>query len=84
MEIVRSIKYVDQVIPSEKEDSDVYLKGIVKYDYLFVGSDYKGSERFNRYEKIFAETEVKIIYFPYTQGTSSSQLREALSAISKK
>lgn len=80
-EIIKSIKYVDQVIPSEKEDCDVYLKGIVKYDYLFVGSDYKGTERFNRYEQIFADKGVKIIYFPYTQGTSSSQLREALSAI---
>lgn len=82
-EIVKSIKYVDEVIPSEKEDCDVYLKGIVKYDYLFVGSDYKGTERFNRYEQIFADKDVKIIYFPYTQGTSSSQLREALSAIRK-
>ncbi|MBR1514873.1 MAG: SDR family NAD(P)-dependent oxidoreductase [Bacteroidales bacterium] len=82
-EIVRSIKYVDKVIPSEREDCDVYLKGIVKYDYLFVGSDYKGTERFNRYEQIFADKGVKIIYFPYTQGTSSSQLREALTAIRK-
>lgn len=80
-EIVRNIKYVDQVIPSEREDCDVYLKGIVKYDYLFVGSDYKGTERFNRYEQIFADKGVKIIYFPYTQDTSSSQLRNALSAI---
>lgn len=80
-EIIRSIKYVDQVIPSEREDCDVYLKGIVKYDYLFVGSDYKGTERFNRYEEIFADKGVEIVYFPYTQGTSSSQLREALSAI---
>ena len=78
MDIVRSIKYVDKVIPSEKEDCDVYLKGIVKYDYLFVGSDYKGSERFNRYEQIFAGTDVKIVYFPYTTGTSSTQLRDAL------
>ena len=43
--------------------------------------DYKGTERFNRYEQIFENTDVKIIYFPYTQGTSSSQLRNALSAI---
>ncbi|MBR6272355.1 MAG: SDR family NAD(P)-dependent oxidoreductase [Bacteroidales bacterium] len=78
MDIVRSIKFVDEVIPSEKEDCDVYLKGIVKYDYLFVGSDYKGSERFNKYEQIFADTDVKIIYFPYTTGTSSTQLRDAL------
>lgn len=81
MDIVRNIKYVDKVIPSEKEDCDVYLKGIVKYDYLFVGSDYKGSERFNRYEQIFKDTNVKIVYFPYTKGTSSTQLRDALTYI---
>jgi glycerol-3-phosphate cytidylyltransferase len=83
VEIVKNIKYVDKVIPSEKEDCDIYLKGIVKYDYLFVGSDYQGTERFNRYEQIFADKGVKIIYFPYTQGTSSSQLRKALASIGR-
>lgn len=77
-DIVRNIKFVDKVIESEKEDSDVYTKGIVKYDILFVGSDYKGTERFNRYEKYFATRNVRIIYFPYTQGTSSTQLRKAI------
>ena len=80
-EIVRNIKYVDKVILSEPEDDDIYRKGILKYDYLFVGSDYKGSERFNRYESYFADKDVKIIYFPYTQGTSSTQLRDALDNI---
>lgn len=83
-EIVRSIKYVDKVILSEPEDDDIYKKGILKYDYLFVGSDYKGSERFNRYESYFADKDVKIIYFPYTQGTSSTQLREALDNINNR
>lgn len=78
VDIVRNIKYVDEVIQSEPEDSDVYTKGIVKYDYLFVGSDYKGTERFNRYEAYFADKDVEIIYFPYTQGTSSTQLRDYL------
>ena len=82
-DIVRNIKYVDSVIQSETEDDDVYKKGIVKYDYLFVGSDYKGSERFNRYEVYFADKKVQIVYFPYTKGTSSTQLREALDALNK-
>lgn len=84
MEILRSIKYVDDVIESEREDSDVYTKGIVKYDRLFVGSDYKGTERFNRYEEYFKDKGVEIVYFPYTTGTSSTQLRDALSVMSKK
>lgn len=78
VDIVRNIKYVDKVIASEPEDSDVWAKGIVKYDFLFVGSDYKGSERFNRYEEYFKDKGVEIVYFPYTQGTSSTQLRKAL------
>ena len=80
MEVVRNIKWVDEVIPSMREDSDIYKCGVVKYDYLFVGSDYKGSERFNRYEEYFADKGVKIIYFPYTQGTSSSQIRDLINA----
>ena len=45
---------------------------------LFVGSDYKGSERFNRYEEYFKDKGVDIIYFPYTQGTSSTQIRNSI------
>ena len=84
VEIIRSIGYVDKVIPSEPEDCDIYIKDIVKYDRLFVGSDYKGTERFNRYEAFFADKDVEIVYFPYTQGTSSTQLRDALAMISRK
>lgn len=83
MEIVRSIKWVDQVVLSMREDSDVYKTGLVKYDFLFVGSDYKGTERFNRYEEYFADKGVKIIYFPYTKGTSSTQIRNLIIAKQK-
>ncbi|MCQ2073668.1 MAG: SDR family NAD(P)-dependent oxidoreductase [Bacteroidaceae bacterium] len=83
-DILRNIKYVDKVIQSLPEDDEIYRQGIVKYDCLFVGSDYKGTERFNRYEAYFADKNVRIIYFPYTQGTSSTRLRNALDAISEK
>ena len=83
MEIVRSIKWVDQVVLSMREDSDVYKTGLVKYDFLFVGSDYKGTERFNRYEEYFADKGVKIVYFPYTKGTSSTQIRNLIIAKQK-
>ena len=76
--IVASIKYVDKAIKSYREDAQAWE--VYHYDKLFVGSDYKGSERFNRYEEYFKDKGVDIIYFPYTKGTSSTQLREALSA----
>ena len=76
MEIVRSIRYVDEVVVTLDEDDAMYE--LYPYDYLFVGSDYKGTERFNRYERELTPLGVQIIYFPYTQGTSSTQLREVL------
>lgn len=76
--IVAAISYTDKVIEACREDSDIYKKGIVKYDYLFVGSDYKGTERFRLYEDYFKDKGVEIVYFPYTKGTSSTQLREII------
>lgn len=83
MRIVGNLKWVDKVIPSMREDCDIYKTGVIKYDFLFVGSDYKGTERFNRYEDYFADKGVKIIYFPYTKGTSSTQIREVITSKSK-
>lgn len=74
--IVGSCKYVDRVVDSCREDCDAWE--LWHYNRLFVGSDYKGSERFNRYESFFSDKGVEIIYFPYTQTTSSTQLREKL------
>lgn len=76
MEIVRGIKYVDQVIECSQSDLDAYDD--IKYDFLFVGSDYEGTERFNYYEKVLGPLGVKIIYFPYTKEVSSTQLRQKL------
>ena len=81
MAILESIRYVDKVVVTLDEDDAMYE--LYPYDYLFVGSDYKGTERFNRYEEKLCPLGVKIIYFPYTQGTSSTQLREALSAVGR-
>ena len=77
-QIVAACKYVDKVVDSCKEDSDAW--DLWHYSKLFVGSDYKGTERFNRYEEYFKDKDVEIVYFPYTKGTSSTQLREAISS----
>lgn len=77
MEIVNSVKYVDRVMECTQSDLDAYDE--VKYDYLFVGSDYKGTDRFNHYEEVLKPLGVEVIYFPYTKGTSSTQLRDTLS-----
>ena len=73
--ILESVRYVDRVVKSTLEDSDAW--DLYHYQKLFVGSDYRGTERFLRYEQILKD-KAQIMYFPYTQGTSSTQLREAL------
>ena len=74
--IVAACKYVDKVVDSCPEDSDAW--DLWHYDRLFVGSDYKGTERFNRYEEYFKDKGVEIVYFPYTQSTSSTQIRKTV------
>ena len=53
LEIVQSIKYVDKAIESLPEDNEVW--NMYHYDKLFVGSDYKGTDRFKAYEKYFED-----------------------------
>lgn len=74
--IVGACKYVDKVVDSCREDSDAW--SLWHYDRLFVGSDYKGTERFQRYEEYFKDKGVEIVYFPYTQSTSSTQIRKTV------
>ena len=45
---------------------------------LFVGDDWYGTEKWIDYEKEFAKEGIKIIYFPYTKGISSTKITEAL------
>lgn len=74
--IVGACKYADKVVDSCLEDSDAW--DLWHFDRLFVGSDYKGTERFNRYEEYFKDKDVEIVYFPYTQSTSSTLIRKTV------
>lgn len=77
IEIVRSIECVDVAIPQRSMDKFEAWKKL-KFDVMFVGDDWYATEKWEEYEKQFAEVGVKIIYFPYTQGTSSTLINEVL------
>lgn len=77
MEIVRNIKGVDVVIPQNDMDKFKIWKKL-KFNIMFVGDDWYESEKWEEYEKKFNEVGVKIIYFPYTKGTSSTLINEVL------
>lgn len=80
MEIVESIKFVDEVIPQMNYDKKEAWNNL-KFDMMFVGDDWKGTDKWIEIEKDFNKLGVEIIYFPYTSHTSSSILREVLEKI---
>lgn len=48
---------------------------------LFVGDDWYETEKWREYENDFCEADIKIIYFPYTKGVSSTQITKALNTL---
>ena len=77
MEIVGAIRYVDQVVPQVDMDK---IKPVKEFgvDVVFVGSDWKGTEAWNNYEKEFAEVGCSVVYLDHTDGISSTILRSKL------
>ncbi len=76
-EILRSIKYVDAVIAQDSMDKFAAWEKL-KFDVMFVGDDWYKTEKWNTIENKFHEVSVRIVYFPYTKGTSSTILNEIL------
>ena len=77
MAIVEAIRYVDKVVPQVDMEKIRPVKELGA-DVVFVGSDWKGSEAWNQYEKEFAEVGCTVVYLDHTDGISSSMLREKM------
>lgn len=79
MAIVSAIRYVDKVVPQTDMDK---LKAVKELgaDAVFVGSDWKGTDAWNKYEKEFAKVGCTVVYLDHTDGISSTILREKLNA----
>ena len=80
--IVEAIRYVDKVVPQETRDKmAAYDKH--RFDAMFVGDDWKGSDIFVKAEKELKSKGSCVVYFPYTKNTSSTLLLEALTCLIK-
>ena len=77
IEIVRNIKYVDAEIPQEELDKFKMWEKL-HFDILFVGDDWFKSPSWQNMEEKFNKVGVRVVYFPYTKGTSSTILNETL------
>lgn len=77
VEIVSSIRYVDEVVLQSDMNKTEAVK---KYgvDAVFVGSDWKGTDAWKKYEKEFEQYGCSVVYLDHTDGISSTILRERL------
>ena len=77
LEIVRSVRYVDEAIPEVlPRKLDTWRH--VGFDVLFKGDDWQGTAKGDALERDFATVGVQVVYLPYTVHTSSTILRRAL------
>ena len=77
MEIVKSIKYVDSVVP-QNDMNKFKMWGKLKFDIMFVGDDWHNTDKWNKLDDDFEKVGVRIVYFPYTKGTSSTLINDIL------
>lgn len=75
--IVEAIRYVDKVVPQyDKNKLGAWEK--YRFDKMFVGSDWKGSPQWAKFEEEFAPVGVEIVYLEHTDGISSTILKDKL------
>ena len=76
-EIVASVRWVDEALLDPSVDKRVAWR-MRPFDVLFKGDDWQGTERGRRFELQLAEVGARVEYLPYTQHTSTTQLRRRL------
>jgi len=81
LEIIRSIRYVDAAVVETEPDNRRVAWEHVRFDIRFKGDDWRGTSRGRKLEEDCRSVGAKVVYFPYTMHTSSTQLRRALDAL---
>ena len=77
VEIVRAIRYVDEVVPQTSMNKMEAWEEL-HFNALFHGSDWKGSKMYDDIEKQLKSVGVEMVFLPHTEGTSSTLLSEKL------
>lgn len=77
IEVVKSIKYVDYVVSQNTLNKFTSWKKL-KYDFIFVGDDWFATKKWMKLDKEFKTLGVRIVYLPYTKGTSSTKINNIL------
>lgn len=80
LEIVSSLSCVDEVVVQSHRDKIKAFHDI-RFDVMFVGDDWKGSEIFLKVEEELAAYGASVEYFEYTKNVSSTKFTEILQDI---
>ena len=75
--IVSELRCVDRVVPQLSMDKMEAWKKL-HFDALFHGSDWKGTDMYNKMIEEFAEIGVDVVFLPHTEGVSSTLLSDIL------
>lgn len=76
-EVLRALDCVDVVVPQRDMDKFAAWEKL-KFDIMFVGDDWHSTPKWETYEEQFDRAGVRIVYFPYTPGTSSTLINAVL------
>ena len=78
--ILNALKCVDraEIVDIPTTDDKMLAYERFHFDVLFSGDDWKGSERYLRTEEQFRTVGAAIEYLPYTQGVSTSGIKEKI------
>lgn len=77
--IIASIKGVDKAVINRFRDK-LKLWELYHFDAVFIGDDWKGTERWRQFEKLLGEVGVDVVYVPYTKGISTTDIRKMIVA----
>ena len=80
LEIIRSIRSVDAAFPAMTWNTR-QLWEVIRFDILFKGDDWKGTEKGKRLERQLESVDVEIIYVPRIIATSSTALRRSMQTL---
>lgn len=80
--IVNELKCVDEVVPQTSMDKMEAWKKL-QFDVLFHGSDWKGSDMYNKMIDELSAVGVDVVFLPHTDGISSSMLADILHKMSE-
>ncbi|MFB9378916.1 adenylyltransferase/cytidyltransferase family protein [Kineococcus gynurae] len=80
LDILGSLAIVDEVVVDDCTSDKMPMWERLHFDVLFKGDDWQGTPKGDVLEASMAGVGARVVYFPYTHGTTSTLLRQFITA----